>query len=185
MPVTKWQSLIHQCLRHGDRSVIPQQALNDVCSSYLETTKINDKAKYMTSLAKFGYHNKIENLPPFTGNVFQIPSYRVRLQPNYQPLITACAKTSEGLKFVMTLRQDILDLVRFHNQKIKDEHNNEIQYLESEDLNYIKLLENDLNVALNHWFSAGLSHIQRVTWNSSATLLENVFTAEKVHKIEV
>ena len=47
-----WKKLISNSIKYGNRSIIPQKALDDVCESY---KNIGDKTHFMTSLARMGY----------------------------------------------------------------------------------------------------------------------------------
>lgn len=201
-----FQKLLSQCLKYGNKSVIPQNTLTEVCHSYNLADNFQLKARYMTSLARIGYLNKKEDLSKSAPNILavkssvsetdhmfsvseiaQLQNFRSRLMPNYQPLIQACGKTSEGLKFIMQLRKDCLDLAWQQRSLQNSEKFDPLaskNLLTEEEVQWVKILENDLAQSLQTWFSAGLSHIDRVTWqNSSAELLENIYKSEQVHKI--
>jgi len=106
-----------------------------------------------------------------------IVTARESLLPDYYPLILECGKTLEGVQFVMGMRKDCQDIIRKFPVKLEADQEKKLQWL--------KTLEVDLFTALSSWFSAGLADVRRVTWeNSSASLLEGLYSFEQVHKFK-
>ncbi len=71
---------------------------------------------------------------------------------------------SNGLKFIVDMRSDVLSF-------LKKGHNE------------LSVLENDLRYILSAWFDIGLLDLRRITWDSSASLLEKLIAYEAVHEI--
>lgn len=70
---------------------------------------------------------------------------------------------SNGLKFVVDMRADILKLLKKNPDLSK--------------------LENDLRNILSTWFDIGLLDMKTITWDSPASMLEKLIAYEAVHKI--
>jgi malonyl-CoA decarboxylase len=82
---------------------------------------------------------------------------RVRLLSQFNDL-------PDGVKFVVDLRADLLNLPP------SDET--------------LKALDRDLLGVLTSWFDVGFLELQRITWDSPASLLEKLIEYEAVHEIE-
>ncbi|MBQ4874802.1 MAG: malonyl-CoA decarboxylase [Rickettsiaceae bacterium H1] len=70
---------------------------------------------------------------------------------------------SNGLKFIVDMRSDVLKFVKDYPDFFK--------------------LERDLHNLLSSWFDVGLLDMQPITWNSPASLLEKLIKYEAVHEI--
>ncbi|MEE8535585.1 MAG: malonyl-CoA decarboxylase [Kiloniellales bacterium] len=88
---------------------------------------------------------------------------RAALLPPRVKLLTQFNALREGVKFLVDLRADLLPLV-------------------DEDP-YLAALEADLRDLLVSWFDVGFLDLDRVTWDSPASLLEKLIAYESVHEI--
>ena len=88
---------------------------------------------------------------------------RRALVPLYLKLLTQFNTLPEGVKFLADLRADLLAL-------IKDDP-------------YLAALDDDLHELLSSWFDVGFLDLRRITWDSSASLLEKLILYEAVHEI--
>ena len=88
---------------------------------------------------------------------------RRALVPLYLKLLTQFNTLPEGVKFLADLRADLLAL-------IKDDP-------------YLAALDDDLHELLTSWFDVGFLDLRRITWDSSASLLEKLILYEAVHEI--
>ncbi len=88
---------------------------------------------------------------------------RRALVPLYLKLLTQFNTLPEGVKFLADLRADLLAL-------IKDDP-------------YLAALDDDLHELLTSWFDVGFLDLRRITWESSASLLEKLILYEAVHEI--
>lgn len=83
-------------------------------------------------------------------------SARIRILTQFNAL-------PQGVKFLVDLR---VDLLRF-----------------MEEDNELAVLDRELESRLSAWFDVGFLELQRITWNSPASLLEKLIRYESVHEI--
>ncbi len=69
----------------------------------------------------------------------------------------------EGVKFLVTMRRDLVVLVRHHPE--------------------LRAVDDELFELLRSWFDVGFLQLTRVTWDTSASLLEKLMAYEAVHKM--
>ncbi len=86
------------------------------------------------------------------------------LQPPRLKLLTQFNGLPEGVKFLVDMRADLLDLRR------KDPA--------------LAALNTDLRDLLVSWFDVGFLDLRRITWEAPAALLEKLIDYEAVHRIE-
>lgn len=89
---------------------------------------------------------------------------RDALEPARMKLLTQFNELPEGVKFLVDMRAELLALRKSHPE--------------------LKPLENDLKRLLTSWFDVGLLQLERITWQSSAELLEKLIAYEAVHEIQ-
>lgn len=85
------------------------------------------------------------------------------LTPPRQSLLTQFNALPEGVKFLVDLRAELLRYTK-ESPELAD-------------------LDQDLERLLVSWFDIGFLELQRITWNSSAALLEKLISYEAVHEI--
>lgn len=78
-------------------------------------------------------------------------------------ILTQFTGLPDGVKFLVDLRADLLEFSREHLE--------------------LELLEGDLTRLLALWFDVGFLELQRITWDSPASLLERLIAYEAVHEI--
>lgn len=88
---------------------------------------------------------------------------RAALRSSRIRILTQFNALPQGIKFLVDLRADLL---RFLD---KDEE--------------LAVLDRELESRLTAWFDVGFLELQRITWNSSASLLEKLIQYEAVHEI--
>ena len=88
---------------------------------------------------------------------------REALEPGRLRLLTQFNALPEGVKFLVDLRAELLEMVR-------------------EDP-LLATLEADLKGLLKSWFDVGFLEMRRITWDSPASLLEKLIRYEAVHEI--
>jgi len=88
---------------------------------------------------------------------------REALKPRRQAILTRFTSLNDGVKFLVDMRAELLDLSR------EDES--------------FKVLDKELAEIFELWFDPGFLDIQRVTWSSSASLLEKLMEYEANHSI--
>ncbi|XP_033118621.1 malonyl-CoA decarboxylase, mitochondrial-like [Anneissia japonica] len=101
-------------------------------------------------------------------------TYEHRLQqslsPQYTHLFTMISRTAYGVKFLVDMRSNILDLLSTS--------------LNPNEVEPIRHLNASLRGLLVHWFSTGLLNLQRITWQSSCDMLQKVSEYEAVHPVQ-
>ncbi|XP_076813724.1 malonyl-CoA decarboxylase, mitochondrial-like [Clavelina lepadiformis] len=95
---------------------------------------------------------------------------RFQLQPLYNHLFVLIGRLDGGVKFLTDLRGDT---IKFAIQPT----------CSSEEGRKLRDLSGHLKSTLSLWFSVGLLNLTRVTWESSADILEKVAKQEAVHQV--
>ena len=88
---------------------------------------------------------------------------RKALEPGRLRLLTQFNALPEGVKFLVDLRGELLPLAATDPS--------------------LRALEGDLEGLLKSWFDVGFLELRRITWESSAALLEKLIAYEAVHEI--
>src|SRR5690606_38210646 len=78
-------------------------------------------------------------------------------------ILTQFTGLPDGVKFLVDLRADLLDAARSNRE--------------------LDVLERELSGLLALWFDVGFLELQRITWDSPASLLERLIAYEAVHEI--
>jgi malonyl-CoA decarboxylase len=86
------------------------------------------------------------------------------LRPGHETLLRRLAGQDGGLAFLVELRADLLD----HRRRSPE----------------LASLDTELHQILENWFDVGLLELVRLTWDTSASLLEKLIVYEAVHAIE-
>jgi malonyl-CoA decarboxylase len=90
-------------------------------------------------------------------------SLRDALEPPRLKLLTQFNALPEGVKFLVDLRAELMTLSR--------------------DNPVLSSLEDDLKHLLASWFDVGFLDLQRITWDTPASLLERLARYEAVHRV--
>ncbi len=90
-------------------------------------------------------------------------SLRRALEPGRTRLLTQFNGLPEGVKFLVDLRADLSRLTRKNTA--------------------FRALDGDLRQLLTSWFDIGFLELQRIKWDSPASLLEKLIAYEAVHEI--
>jgi malonyl-CoA decarboxylase len=93
-----------------------------------------------------------------------ITKLRDRLQSPRIKLFRQFNGLEHGIKFLVDLRADLLDLIRENPE--------------------LRPLDADLKYLLSTWFDAGFLVLHRITWAAPADLLEKLIAYEAVHEIK-
>lgn len=88
---------------------------------------------------------------------------RAALRSSRIRILTQFNALPQGVKFLVDLRADLLRFL------VKDEE--------------LAVLDRELESRLTAWFDVGFLELQRITWNSPASLLEKLIQYEAVHEI--
>nr|XP_034181548.1 malonyl-CoA decarboxylase, mitochondrial-like isoform X1 [Osmia lignaria] len=92
------------------------------------------------------------------------------LTPDYQWLFVIIGRLENGVKFLVDLRTDILELLS--------------ETKETDDSIAIQQLNITLRDLLLLWFSVGFLHLERVTWQSACDILQKISDYEAIHPVK-
>uniref|UniRef100_A0A0N5C1L7 Malonyl-CoA decarboxylase n=1 Tax=Strongyloides papillosus TaxID=174720 RepID=A0A0N5C1L7_STREA len=105
-------------------------------------------------------------------NVHTIKDIYVASIPEYGKLFHAISNISDGVKFICNLRNDINRMIKIMSKQ------------SGGDLSNLVRLDSFLKEKLINIFSLSNLSLQRVTWNSPASLLQKISSNEAVHPIK-
>ncbi|XP_015606954.1 malonyl-CoA decarboxylase, mitochondrial isoform X2 [Cephus cinctus] len=91
------------------------------------------------------------------------------LTPVYQWLFVLMGRLEYGVKFLVDLRTDVLELIS--------------ETKEADQIMIIQQLNLTLQELLLLWFSVSFLHLERITWQSSCDILQKVSDYEAIHPI--
>ncbi|KAL0968197.1 hypothetical protein UPYG_G00263690 [Umbra pygmaea] len=92
---------------------------------------------------------------------------RYSLTPKYKQLLNHISRVEGGVKFLVDLRADLLELI---SSKANDSP-------------HIRDLNGTLKSLLSEWFSVGLLRLERITWQSPCETLQKISQYEAVHPV--
>ncbi|XP_075998486.1 malonyl-CoA decarboxylase, mitochondrial [Genypterus blacodes] len=92
---------------------------------------------------------------------------RYSLTPRYRHLLRHISRIEGGVKFLVDLRADVLEII---SSKASDSP-------------HIRDLNCTLKGLLSEWFSVGLLHLERITWQSPCEILQKISQYEAVHPL--
>ncbi|XP_066540363.1 malonyl-CoA decarboxylase, mitochondrial [Hoplias malabaricus] len=92
---------------------------------------------------------------------------RYSLTPRYRHLLGHISRVEGGVKFLVDLRADILDI---SSSKLSDSP-------------HMRDLNSTLKSLLSEWFSVGLLRLERITWQSPCEILQKISQYEAVHPV--
>ncbi|XP_031846449.1 malonyl-CoA decarboxylase, mitochondrial isoform X2 [Nomia melanderi] len=176
--MNNWISAVFLYIKHESNRMISNTA-RSLCTGYYESNK-DDRQQLLHMLAsKYAVqHNDVYNIARKLIDTKleeerRILTYERNLKnilvPDYQWLFLVIGRLESGVKFLVDLRTDILELM----SETKDTDEN------------IKVQQ--LNISLRDllllWFSVGFLHVERVTWQSGCDILQKVSDYEAIHPI--
>ncbi|XP_058501451.1 malonyl-CoA decarboxylase, mitochondrial [Solea solea] len=92
---------------------------------------------------------------------------RYSLTPRYKQLLNHISKVEGGVKFLVDLRADVLEIISSKGSESP----------------HIKDLNGTLKSLLSEWFSVGLLRLERITWQSPCEILQKISQYEAVHPV--
>ncbi|KAG7209608.1 hypothetical protein KM043_011264 [Ampulex compressa] len=150
------------CFKYADSSKEEKQSMLRILANQYTTEHDN-----ICQVAK-----KLVSIQP--SNERQIFSYerslKNNLTPRYHWLFIIIGRLEYGVKFLVDLRTDVLELM-----------------LETKDVDENIVIQ-QLNLTLQDlfllWFSVGFLHLERITWQSACDILQKVSEYEAIHPIK-
>ncbi|KAK2577169.1 hypothetical protein KPH14_003326 [Odynerus spinipes] len=158
---------------------IVENKVRNLCHIYMESEK-KQKQYFLQTLAiqyAVGHNSVYETAKKLLSTEFnnerqmiiQERNLKNVLIPPYQWLFIIMGRLKHGVKFLVDLRTDILELIT----ETSDSDKNFI----------IQQLNFTLKDLLLLWFSVGFLHLERITWESSCDILQKVSDYEAIHPI--
>ncbi|CAD5111112.1 DgyrCDS453 [Dimorphilus gyrociliatus] len=98
---------------------------------------------------------------------------RLTLQPRYQHIFAVVGRLEKGVKFLVDIRADLMDLIQARSASSTD----------SEDQTHLRVMSNNIRELLSLWFSVGFLDLERITWQSPCDMLQKISEYEAVHPI--
>ncbi|KAM3870700.1 malonyl-CoA decarboxylase, mitochondrial [Diretmus argenteus] len=92
---------------------------------------------------------------------------RYSLTPRYKQLLSHISRVEGGVKFLVDLRADVLDILAS----------------KASESPHIRDLNGTLKSLLSEWFSVGLLRLERITWQSPCEILQKISQYEAVHPV--
>ena len=92
------------------------------------------------------------------------------LAPPYTQSFTRIGQIQGGVKFLVDMRRDLLDLIKQTDAK-------------SPEFAALRDMNGNLKSLLSNWFSVGFLTLEQVTWHSPCSLVEKICDYEAVHPI--
>lgn len=92
---------------------------------------------------------------------------RYSLNPRYKQLLSHISRAEGGVKFLVDLRADVLDIISSRASESP----------------HIRDLNGTLKSLLSEWFSVGLLRLERITWQSPCEILQKISQYEAVHPV--
>ncbi|RZF37910.1 hypothetical protein LSTR_LSTR005410 [Laodelphax striatellus] len=134
--------------------------LRTLASSYaVDHESISKTASQMANLEIGGRHMiKVED------------KLKTLLTPHYSWLFKHMGRLEKGVKFLVDMRTDVLDLLTELDPQCHDHV-------------MLQQLNNNLRELLSLWFSVGFLNLERVTWKSPCLMLQKISEYEAVHPV--
>ncbi|CAL7941269.1 unnamed protein product [Xylocopa violacea] len=151
-----------------------------LCIQYYESTKKNKQQILRTLASKYAIQHEAvctvakKLVSTESDNERRIISYERNLKsvltPEYQWLFVIIGRLENGVKFLVDLRTDVLELIL----ETKNTDENVV----------IQQLNITLRDLLLLWFSVGFLHLERITWQSACDILQKISGYEAIHPIK-
>ncbi|XP_046418541.1 malonyl-CoA decarboxylase, mitochondrial-like [Neodiprion fabricii] len=161
---------------------IVETKIQSLCNAYVALSK-NDKETFLRTLAsKYAVDHDVVRKMAFNLACDEKKQLDERqmingertlknvLTPKYYWLFLLTGRLKHGVKFLVDLRTDVLNLL----SELKD----------PDETIVVQQLNITLHDLLLQWFSVGFFDLERVTWQSSCEMLEKVSNYEMIHPIK-
>ncbi len=165
--------LLDDCLKESGGEVAARMRMAQIGQAYLELN-MEGRKEVFKLLAALQYDNK-EILRKISVLCHDLEGGGFKEEHIYNLKRALRSPRSTILKQLNFLEQGILLLVQMREDLIK--------FIDDGAKDLLPLEEDFANL-LNSWFDVGFLNLQRITWDSSASLLQQVIRYEAVHKIQ-
>ena len=112
----------------------------------------------------------LEEIQRAAGELIQAPDEKTlrdlsaAMTSNRQKLFSRMNMAPNGTAAIVALRQDLMDFLREHPE--------------------LKAIDEDIKRLLRSWFNPGFLTLQKIDWNTEASILEKIIQYEAVHSID-
>ncbi|XP_065893587.1 malonyl-CoA decarboxylase, mitochondrial-like isoform X2 [Dysidea avara] len=163
--------------------LIPEGLASDICDYYLKC-RDNEQSRLalLTVVARdlgvdhdrvreqvqrhITLHNEGRGIPAIVKSEDRM---RHALSPLYMQLFNLIGQLEGGVKFLVDLRADLIDVIK---KRISNGHQHDLEELDK-----------SLKQCLSQWFSGGFLELEQLTWQSSCDIMEKISDYEAVHPL--
>ena len=164
------EGLMHECIAQAGGEVSARLQAAKLGQVYLGLDRTG-RREFLSLMASFGPDQRVlqaaaRGLLEARGSDARLEQERAIREAVRAPrvrILTQFTGLPDGVKFLVDLRADLLGFTR--------------------DRPEIEILESELSTLLALWFDVGFLELQRITWDSPASLLERLIAYEAVHEI--
>jgi malonyl-CoA decarboxylase len=170
--IERLRAQIDDCLEASGGEVLARANAANLGRSYLSLNATGRKRFFALLTADYGVNparveaamNAVRKADGGNGAYARaVSDLRAALVPPRLTLLRKFNSLERGIKFVIDMRADLLDLTR-----------------ESPEF---RAIDGELRTLLHDWFDVGFLQLQRITWGAPASLLEKLIAYEAVHEI--
>src|SRR5262245_1286896 len=164
------EGLMHECIAQAGGEVSARAQAAKLGQVYLGLDRTG-RREFLILMASFGPDQRV--LAAAARGLLDADETGVRLEQEQAireavraprvRILTQFTGLPDGVKFLVDLRADLLGFVR--------------------DRPELEIVESELSTLLALWFDVGFLELQRITWDSPASLLERLIAYEAVHEI--
>jgi len=161
---------MHACVAQAGGEVSARAQAATLGQTYLGLDK-EGRLEFLQTMARFGPDHRVlaaaaRGLLEASDDAARFEQERAIREAVRAPrvkILTQFTDLPDGIKFLVDLRADLLELAPGHPD--------------------MEVLERELSSLLALWFDVGFLDLQRITWDSPASLLERLIAYEAVHEI--
>ena len=164
------EGLMHECIAQAGGEVSARSQAAKLGQIYLGLDRVGRREVLML-MAGFGPDQRVlsaaaRGLLDAKDDAARLEQERTIRESVRAPrvkILTQFTGLPDGVKFLVDLRSDLLEFARGNAN--------------------LEVLEGELSSLLALWFDVGFLELQRITWDSPASLLERLIAYEAVHEI--
>ncbi len=164
------EGYMHECIAQAGGEVSARAQAAKLGQIYLGLDRTG-RGEFLRLMASFGPDQRVLkaaargllDASDDAARLEQERSIREAVRTPRVKILTQFTGLPDGVKFLVDLRADLLELAPGHPD--------------------LGILESELSSLLALWFDVGFLELQRITWDSPASLLERLIAYEAVHEI--
>lgn len=168
--VKELEGQMHACVAQAGGEVSARLQAASLGQTYLGLDPLG-RRQFLGLMAAFGPDQRVLKAaakgyieaPDDAGRLEQERTMREAVRSPRSRILTQFTGLPDGVKFLVDMRSDLLKFAR--------------------DDKRLDVLERELSALLALWFDVGFLELQRITWDSPASLLERLIAYEAVHEI--